>query len=207
MSSAAKLAANAANAQHSTGPRTEEGKTACSKNALTLGLYARRDFIRPEEESDYAKLQADLQTELAPVGVLEQTLADEIRRAIWRLRRCGQVEANLLLRLNHGSYTFDPMETDNPHAEKIQKSVDRGRSQAHRLLHKCTAELRKLQTSRQLAAEPQPATAKTIQRGDPGVGLFRNPLSIARNAACPCNSGKKYKRCCGKDAPPLLQAA
>ena len=106
MSSAAKLAANATNAQSSTGPRTEEGKAACSKNALTLGLYARRDFIRPEEESDHAKLQADLQTELAPAGVLEQTLVDEIRRATWRLRGCGQVEANLVLRLTHGSYTF-----------------------------------------------------------------------------------------------------
>jgi hypothetical protein len=31
---------------------------------------------------------------------------------------------------------------------RIQTSVDRSRSQAHRLLHKCTAELRKLQTER-----------------------------------------------------------
>jgi hypothetical protein len=30
---------------------------------------------------------------------------------------------------------------------------------------------------------------------------------IPRNANCPCNSGKKFKRCCGKDAPPLLDAA
>jgi hypothetical protein len=29
----------------------------------------------------------------------------------------------------------------------------------------------------------------------------------ARNAACPCGSGKKYKRCCGVDAPPVLYAA
>jgi len=27
---------------------------------------------------------------------------------------------------------------------------------------------------------------------------------IARNEPCPCGSGKKYKRCCGTDAPPLL---
>jgi uncharacterized protein YecA (UPF0149 family) len=29
----------------------------------------------------------------------------------------------------------------------------------------------------------------------------------ARNAPCPCNSGEKYKRCCGRTAPPLRQAA
>jgi uncharacterized protein YecA (UPF0149 family) len=32
-------------------------------------------------------------------------------------------------------------------------------------------------------------------------------IEIARNAPCPCNSGKKYKRCCGVDAPPLYNAA
>jgi uncharacterized protein YecA (UPF0149 family) len=28
--------------------------------------------------------------------------------------------------------------------------------------------------------------------------------SIPRSAACPCKSGEKYKRCCGKNAPPVL---
>jgi len=28
--------------------------------------------------------------------------------------------------------------------------------------------------------------------------------AIARNARCPCGSGLKYKRCCGRSAPPLL---
>jgi hypothetical protein len=28
-----------------------------------------------------------------------------------------------------------------------------------------------------------------------------------RNAPCPCNSGTKYKRCCGKEAPPVLGIA
>jgi hypothetical protein len=30
------------------------------------------------------------------------------------------------------------------------------------------------------------------------------PRSIPRNAPCPCRSGEKYKRCCGKSAPPVL---
>jgi uncharacterized protein YchJ len=28
--------------------------------------------------------------------------------------------------------------------------------------------------------------------------------SIPRGAPCPCKSGEKYKRCCGKTAPPVL---
>lgn len=31
------------------------------------------------------------------------------------------------------------------------------------------------------------------------------PSPIARNSKCSCGSGQKYKRCCGKSAPPLLQ--
>ena len=28
--------------------------------------------------------------------------------------------------------------------------------------------------------------------------------TVARNAPCPCGSGRKYKRCCGSSAPPIL---
>jgi hypothetical protein len=93
------------------------------------------DFIRPDEQSLYAELDESLRSELAPVGILENTLVDEIRRATWRLRRCGLVEESLA-----ASGTDD--------LSKTQLAVDRARAQAHRLLHKCTAELRKLQTDR-----------------------------------------------------------
>jgi len=47
--SARKLAANRANAQKSTGPRTERGKAISRFNAVTHGLLARRLFsARPE---------------------------------------------------------------------------------------------------------------------------------------------------------------
>jgi hypothetical protein len=28
-----------------------------------------------------------------------------------------------------------------------------------------------------------------------------------RNAPCPCHSGQKYKRCCGRNAPAILHQA
>jgi hypothetical protein len=31
-----------------------------------------------------------------------------------------------------------------------------------------------------------------------------SPPHTARNAPCPCKSGLKFKRCCGKSAPPRL---
>jgi hypothetical protein len=157
MSTAAQIAANTINAQSSTGARTEAGHAASSINATRNGLFARRDFVRPGEEEAYARDRDALAESLAPLGPLECSLVDEIHTAIWRLRRCGQVEANLTIVLDDGrAYIFDPMETGNAAAEKTQLSVDRARSQAHRLLHKCTAELRKLQTERQYRNESLP---------------------------------------------------
>ena len=49
MSTPAQIAANIANAQASTGPRSTTGKATCSKNATTHGLFTTSDFIRPGE--------------------------------------------------------------------------------------------------------------------------------------------------------------
>jgi len=212
MSTPAQINANIQNAQSSTGPRTEAGKTACSKNAVTHALFTSADFIRPGEESIYAAFREDFLHELAPEGLLEHTLVDEIRRATWRLRRCGQVEADLVVILSGANphCIFDPMETDNLHADKVQKSVDRARAQAHRLLHRCTAELRKLQTERRAAAAKPAAPAISRDYNSDPIAIHSSiPIrpNIARNALCPCKSGEKYKRCCGKSAPPMVQAA
>jgi hypothetical protein len=145
MSTIAQLTANVINAQSSTGPRTEAGLSASSKNATSNGLYATHDFIRPGEDPLYEELNAALFHDLAPAGVLECNLVDEIRRAMWRLRRCGLVEESFSA-LGDTADTSDPMQVESQ--ARLQISVDRARSQAHRLLHKCTAELRKLQTER-----------------------------------------------------------
>jgi hypothetical protein len=199
MSSAAQIAANIANAQASTGPRTETGKSKSAKNAVTFGLFS-GDFIRPGEEEGYKALQAGLVHQFAPGSLLEDILVEEIHRATWRLRRCGEVESHLVIRLDdRESYIFDPMETSEESAIRIQKSVDRARAQAHRILHKCTAELRKLQAERKAAETPakKPVTQETQSQ----------PAGTPRNAQCPCGSGEKHKRCCGRNAPPFINAA
>jgi hypothetical protein len=246
MSTPAEFIREAEAARTRGGPRTEEGKATSSKNAVTDGLFTATDFIRPNELIAYNKLAESLNLELAPETPLELYLADEIRRALWRLRRCGQVESNLVVRLNDNPVRIlDPMETANPNAERIQKSVDRARSQAHRLLHKCTAELRKLQTERIFRCEffDDPVDAvdlglcdvRAVRKGideqpsanlrprkvtqpdatqptEPSAQTTSAPESsfckqTPRNADCPCGSGQKYKRCCGKGAPAVLHAA
>jgi hypothetical protein len=197
MSTAAQIAANITNAQSSTGPRTEEGKATTAKNSVTLGLYS-GDFIRPNEHQEHDDLKAALHAELSPRGATEEILFNEIVSAAWRLRRCAKVEghlANYLAAEGGEAYILDAMEACGDIAEKIQKSVDRARAQSHRLFHKCRAELRKLQEERK--AEKAPVTKQTQSEKE----------ETPRNAPCPCNSGQKFKRCCGRSAPAMLKAA
>src|SRR5579862_5073228 len=63
-----------------------------------------------------------------------------------RFHRINVLESNTF-------QNVDPMEAWDKLIESTQKSVDRARSQAHRLLHKATNELRRLQTERQCARE------------------------------------------------------
>lgn len=173
----AQLAANAINAQSSTGPRTEAGLAASSKNAITNGLYATHDFIRPGEEPLYEELNASLFRDLASVGMLECNLVDEIRRAMWRLRRCGLVEESF-----SGLSIDDPMQIESQ--ARIQVSVDRARSQAHRLLHKCTAELRKLQTERVYRNESLEESTDLTAFGICDLASIQARLSKATATAC-----------------------
>jgi hypothetical protein len=217
------------------GPRTEEGKATSSKNAISHGLFTAYDFICPGEQTIYSDLAETLRAELSPAGTLEHNVVDEIRRAMWRLRRCGEVESNLVIGLDDGKgYIFDPMESTNAYADKVQRSVDRARSLSHRLLHKCTAELRTLQTERKLRNECFDAGTDMSHLGIADVLSLRKglddqvaaqnrhhppppaanassfcksvptPPQTPRNAECPCGSGLKHKRCCGKDAPAVL---
>ena len=84
---------NRANAQLSTGPRSEEGKARSSQNALKHGLTAQHLVVKPEEREAFEALQAHYQLEIAPQGALQQTLFDELVTAAWNLRRVGILEA------------------------------------------------------------------------------------------------------------------
>jgi len=200
MATEAQIAANPRNAESSTGPRTKEGKSRASRNAVTFGIYSAADFVRPEDTRLYHLFCENFQKELAPKGRFEQTLVAEIIHAAWRFRRCSVIESNMDSQL-------DPMV--DPTNAPTQHAVDRARAQAHRNLQRATAELRRLQTERQLRREclsseapnPEPPTTKRTQSEGPETP------PIPRSQPCPCGSGVKYKRCCGINAPAVLNHA
>jgi uncharacterized protein YecA (UPF0149 family) len=214
MSSPAQILANRLNAERSVGPVTAEGKARISQNATKFGLFSVANFVRSEEQDLFNEFESGYLAELSPATPLEQTLAREIVQAAWRLRRCASLETN------------PPEDMDDEALDRLQTSIDRARAAAQRTLHRSLKELRRLQAEhlqpatliiqqttaadallmkdlenrqRQLAAEGASENSAKQTQSQPEKSVL-----IPRSAPCPCKSGQKYKRCCGKNARPVL---
>jgi hypothetical protein len=96
MTSERQKAANQANALHSTGPKTPEGKAVVRLNALRHGLLT-RDGVLPGEDTDaFENLLNQVRAELSPVGPIEELLVDRVVNIMWRLRRLAGAETTLV---------------------------------------------------------------------------------------------------------------
>jgi hypothetical protein len=217
MATTAQILANRQNAEQSHGPVTAAGKTRVSQNATKHGLFSVANFVRPDEQHIFTEFESSYLAELAPLSSLERTLAQEIVHAAWRLRRCASLEV------------APPADLTDEELDRLQASIDRARSAAQRTFHRSLKELRRLQTEnlhpaeiaikqamamdallkkdleqrqRQLTETPANNSAKQTQSEQPSAPA--KPALIPRGALCPCKSGQKYKRCCGRNAPPVL---
>ena len=75
----AQIKANRNNAKKSTGPRTEEGKTRVSKNALKHGLLARDTVLPGEDSADFDSQLSALEADIQPANSLEFELVRQNR--------------------------------------------------------------------------------------------------------------------------------
>ncbi|HTA40814.1 MAG TPA: SEC-C domain-containing protein [Bryobacteraceae bacterium] len=232
MATESQVTANRRNAESSTGPRTEEGKIRSARNAITFGIYSAADFVPPDETHTYELFCQHFKKDLRPQGPLEQTFAAEIIHAAWRLRRCAVAESQM----EPASAPQGDNEMEDPLLTRTQASIDRARAEAQRHLLRAVNELRRLQTERQVRTECLPEHFHTNAIGGltsiKELKLFLQRIAsqgtlkptesastkrtqsavpeshpTPRNAPCPCGSGDKYKRCCGRNAPPVLQQA
>ena len=87
---------NQANAQHSTGPRTESGKRRSSLNALRHGLTARTAVLPTEDAAAYEQHCRQFENEHQPATPTETQLVQELADTSWRLNRIPLLEAELL---------------------------------------------------------------------------------------------------------------
>src|SRR5438552_1606193 len=94
MSSIKQLQANRANAQRSTGPRTSEGKTKSSRNALKHGLYAEQLLQPFESQEEFEEHAAGFRDEYQPSTPTQHTLVNQLIWSSWLLSRFRTLEAN-----------------------------------------------------------------------------------------------------------------
>ena len=142
MSSPSKAAANAANAQHSSGPRTAEGKARSSRNAVKHGFTARKLSLPPDEQGHYEELREALRHELTPEGSMEILAFDQLVREAWKLQSIQAMEDRLLFQ---GLESVQEEET----ARTLDR-LNRYQAAAGRAYYRALKELRALQTERTL---------------------------------------------------------
>jgi hypothetical protein len=156
----AQLTANRENAQHSTGPRTTEGRKRSSLNAFRHGLTGQIIMHTPEDEQAFKKHCDGIRQALAPVGALEADLAQAIAEDRWRLNRARALE-NSIFALGQGEHLreYGHPETDAAfaqgrtwmaHAHELHL-LTTYENRIRRSVEKNTAELRALQAERKAA--------------------------------------------------------
>ena len=79
-------AANRSNAQSSTGPRTERGKSNSRHNALRHGILARKVVLDTDEQrAEFRELRHACKKEWCPERLTEKFLVEEIAILFWKL--------------------------------------------------------------------------------------------------------------------------
>ena len=95
MSTAAQIAANQANAQSSTGPKSEDGKNRSSLNALKTGLTGRTVLMPGDDAKAYQDHVCRFIDEFEPATAREEELVQSLADTRWRLLRIPALETNL----------------------------------------------------------------------------------------------------------------
>jgi hypothetical protein len=148
---------NRANAAHSTGPRSREGKSASSRNSLKHGLASGQLIIPGEDSAQFETLLNDLLADHQPANATEQLLLHEMAQSFWLTQRA--------IRLQNECFTHDGVD------EKRLALFLRYQTTHDRAFHKALNTLIRLQKDRRKSERKQSAGFVSQQRPDPGRRL------------------------------------
>ena len=162
MSTEAQIKANQTNAQHSTGPRTDEGKARSRYNARRHGLTGQFYVMDEADRLAYLDFENGLFEDLAPATNYERQLAISIAQDHWRMNRVKGIEFNTY-GLGHHEHaadsSADTAETETAITQAQTWRADNKQfsnialyeTRLHRMIAKNKKELDDLQTKRQAA--------------------------------------------------------
>jgi hypothetical protein len=138
MSTQAQIAANHANAQLSTGPKTEEGRAASSKNHLSHGLTYRGGMfvLLPwESAQEFNQLVLNLKSEYGPQSQTEMILVERMAQHHWLRNRAQLFQSRCF-------------QDDGSVDEKRLALYLRYQTTNERAFHKCLNDLLKLRAEK-----------------------------------------------------------
>ena len=140
--------ANRQNAQHSTGPKTPEGKAAIRFNALTYGLRIRSTILEDENAADYSQLWNELEADWLPQTRTERCYLETLVTSQWLLKRVAESERRI----------YDGMAFSEKQLVMLAY-VAKQRAQLERSFRTAIADMKQSQRERsqQQARQPQPA--------------------------------------------------
>lgn len=101
-----QAAANRANAQKSTGPRSKAGKAAARCNAIRHGHFAREVLLPSDSAAEFQELLDGVRAQLQPDGPLDDLIVQRLAAGYWRLRRAYRFEVKAIQELVN--WTPDP---------------------------------------------------------------------------------------------------
>ena len=156
MTSANKIAANQANAQFSTGPRTDRGKIVSSQNSTRHGFRSQTLRVAPQDQTEFKLFEAARRIEHIPIGATEEDWFRQLLQAAWSLHKISCAEADL---------QADPDAFLDPAKFSLLERYQRYRQSHQRSYERAQRHLRTLQTDRAI---------RSLAGND---GLFDLPIS------------------------------
>jgi hypothetical protein len=177
MATERQINANRANAQKSSGPRTEAGCAKVSRNALRHGLLARTLVLPDESRHRFVALLTELEEEFLPVTSTEHWLVDKMATAKWRQLRCWGFEKEGLVH-ETCQQTEPPPSTLPDASQPARRAANAFRSLADtsnalplmiryesrfdRQYHNALNQLARLRQQREIAKQTQLSTEESI---------------------------------------------
>jgi hypothetical protein len=137
-----KLAANRANAQRSTGPRTIEGKARSALNATTHAGFAAATLLPHEDPDPFCRFRKAWVKTYSPQTLPELYLIDRAISLAWRLRRLQAADTDLHCVHSERTpaenlaraYCVDADNSSNNQFDRLMRAEDRLQGMLHRTL-------------------------------------------------------------------------
>ncbi|MBV9498362.1 MAG: hypothetical protein JO138_03210 [Acidobacteriaceae bacterium] len=199
MATDAQIAANQKNAQLSTGPTSETGKTKSSLNAVKTGLTGRTVLLPSDDAEAYQKHVAGFFEHWKPAGDNERNLVQSLADTEWRLLRIPALEMGIYAigRLEFASEFANEDQAVRKHLieakvflayRKDLNNLSIQESRLRRQRERDTETLKELQHQRAQAAKARLNKAaqlyieavKENRNGDFDLGQFGFEFSIAQ---------------------------